>query len=252
MSTFHINLHQAIYSLSDALDLVGVTHIHHGKRVAYMAAECGRHLGWTGKRLDDLFVAAMLHDCGVSKTIIHSRLAQLEWENEKDHCEIGAGLLRNCPPLARLADPVRFHHTHWSALKDLNLPLEIKLAANCIYMVDRVDILTLSTLKDQSNILLGRDATRQTILERRGDWFCEELVDAIMQVPQRAGGLYPDSTAQRSAAAGPTQSGFDEETLQVLREFTAQLKRPIESTIVYETMRDAMDTVAYLEKNAAR
>lgn len=182
MTTFRINLHQAIYSLSDALDLVGVTHIHHGKRVAYMAAECGRHLGWTGKRLDDLFVAAMLHDCGVSKTIIHSRLAQLEWENEKDHCEIGAGLLRNCPPLARLADPVRFHHTHWSALKDLNLPLEIKLAANCIYMVDRVDILTLSTLKDQSNILLGRDATRQTILERRGDWFCEELVDAFMQV----------------------------------------------------------------------
>lgn len=82
--------------------------------------------------------------------------------------------------------------------------------------------------------------------------FRPDLVDAIMQVPQRAGGLYPDSTAQRSAAAGPTQSGFDEETLQVLREFTAQLKRPIESTIVYETMRDAMDTVAYLEKNAAR
>jgi HD-GYP domain-containing protein (c-di-GMP phosphodiesterase class II) len=60
--------------------------------------------------------------------------------------------------------------------------MEVKLAANCIYMVDRVDILTLSTLKDQSNILLGRNNTRQTILERRGDWFCEELVDAFMDV----------------------------------------------------------------------
>ena len=182
MSTYRINLHQAIYSLSDALDLVGVTHIHHGKRVAYMAAECGRFFGWEGKRLDDLFVAGMPHDCGVSKTIIHSRLAQLQWEDEKDHCEIGARLLANCPPLERLAQPVRYHHTHWSELKDLDLPMEVKLAANCIYLVDRVDILTLGALKDQSNILLGRNATRQTILERRGDWFAEELVDAFLQI----------------------------------------------------------------------
>lgn len=44
MTQFNINLHEAIYSLSDALDLVGVTHIHHGKRVAYMAAECAKQL----------------------------------------------------------------------------------------------------------------------------------------------------------------------------------------------------------------
>ena len=36
MSQFAINLHEAVYSLSDALDLVGVSHIHHGKRVAYI------------------------------------------------------------------------------------------------------------------------------------------------------------------------------------------------------------------------
>lgn len=48
MSKFIINLHEAVYSLSDALDLVGVTHIHHGKRVAYMAAECGKQMGWQG------------------------------------------------------------------------------------------------------------------------------------------------------------------------------------------------------------
>jgi len=182
MSEFHVNLHEAIYSLSDALDLVGVTHIHHGKRVAYMAAECGKRMEWTGKRLDDLFVAAMLHDCGVSKTIIHSRLAQLEWENEKDHCVIGGNLLASCPPLAGLSATVRHHHTHWSELKDMDLPLQTKLAANCIYMVDRVDILTLASLKDQSNILLGRNATRKVILDHRGDWFCEELVDAFLDV----------------------------------------------------------------------
>lgn len=182
MSKFNINLHEAVYSLSDALDLVGVTHIHHGKRVAYMAAECGKQMGWSGQRMDDLFQAAILHDCGVSKTIVHSRLAQFEWEKEGDHCKVGAVLLNSCPLLEHLAPVVRYHHTHWSALKDMDLPEEVKLAANCIYMVDRVDVLSLGFLVDQSNLLLGREEIRKKIWEKRGDWFCPELVDVFMQI----------------------------------------------------------------------
>lgn len=182
MSKFNINLHEAIYSLSDALDLVGVTHIHHGKHVAYMSVECGRRLGWAGKRMDDLFQAAMLHDCGVSKTVVHERLAQLAWENENDHCLAGANLLETCPLTAHLAPIVRFHHTHWSSLKDMDLPLEVKLSANCIYLVDRVDVLSLGFMVDQSNLLLGKESIRKKILDRSGDWFCSELVDAFMDV----------------------------------------------------------------------
>jgi hypothetical protein len=40
-----INLGQAIHALSDALDLVGVDEVFHGKRVAVMAWQCGRGLG---------------------------------------------------------------------------------------------------------------------------------------------------------------------------------------------------------------
>lgn len=182
MSKFNINLHEAIYSLSDALDLVGVTHIHHGKHVAFMAAECGKKMGWQGQRMDDLFQAAMLHDSGVSKTTVHSRLAQFEWEKENDHCKLGAALLKRCPLMANLSPIVRYHHTHWSTLKDMDLPDEVKLSANCIYMVDRVDVLALAFLVDQSNLLLGRQEIRRKIFEKRNDWFCPELVDAFMQV----------------------------------------------------------------------
>lgn len=181
-SVFDVSLHEAIYSLSDALDLVGVTHIHHGKRVAYIAAECAKHLGWAGERLDDLFQAAILHDCGVSKTIIHSRLAQLEWEYEQEHCEVGARLLANCSLLARLAPVVGHHHTHWSVLKELDLPDEVKLAANCVYLADRVDILTLAALRDNSNILLDVPEICRQVVARRGDWFHPELTDAFLAV----------------------------------------------------------------------
>ena len=182
MSKFNINLHEAIYSLSDALDLVGVNHIHHGKRVAYMATECGKHLGWLPQQMDDLFQAAILHDCGVSKTTVHKRLAQFEWEDENDHCVLGSALLKTCPLMSNLAPIVCYHHTHWSILKDMDLPLEVKLSANCIYLVDRVDVLSLAFMVDQSNLLLGREEIRKKIHDKRGDWFCPELVDAFLDL----------------------------------------------------------------------
>ncbi|BBE50976.1 3'3'-cGAMP-specific phosphodiesterase 1 [Ferriphaselus amnicola] len=182
MSKFIINLHEVVYSLSDALDLVGVTHIHHGKRVAYMAVECAKVMGWQKKQIDSLYQASILHDCGVSKTIIHKRLAQLEWEQEGDHCKIGASLLKSCPLLEYLSPIVLHHHTHWSTLKNMDLPDEVKLSANCIYLVDRVDVLSLGFMVDQSNLLLAREEIRQKIAERSGDWFCPELVDAFMRV----------------------------------------------------------------------
>ncbi|MDD2924912.1 HD domain-containing phosphohydrolase [Rhodoferax sp.] len=184
MTQFQINLHEAIYSLSDALDLVGVTHIHHGKRVAFMAAECGKWLKWPKAQLDDLFQAAILHDSGVSKTAVHAKLAQLEWELEGEHCEIGACLLESCALLRPLAPIVRHHHTHWTKLQNLDLPPEIKRCANCIYLVDRVDVLTLKYVTSGTDILLGKDDIREQILSRRGDWFCPELVDAFMALSE--------------------------------------------------------------------
>ena len=182
MSRYNVNLHEAVYSLSDALDLVGVTHIHHGKRVAYMATECGKQLGWKGSRLDELFQAAILHDSGVSRTRVHAKLTQLAWEDEADHCRLGAELLAGSPLLKHLSDTVLHHHTHWNELKDLELPLEVKLRANCIYMVDRVDVLALGYQIGGEDILLGKDEIRQKIFERRDDWFCPELVDAFMEI----------------------------------------------------------------------
>ncbi|MFH2134827.1 MAG: HD domain-containing phosphohydrolase [Pseudomonadota bacterium] len=182
MTNYLINLREAIYSLSDALDLVGVTHIHHGKRVAFMAAECAKHLGWSKEQIDDLFQSAILHDSGVSKTAVHAKLAQLQWEEESEHCVLGAQLMRSSPLLEKFAPVIQYHHTHWKELDGMDLPEAVKLNANCIYMVDRVDILTLKHLADGKDILLGKEKIRETINSKRGDWFHPELVDAFLEV----------------------------------------------------------------------
>lgn len=182
MTSYHINFHETIYSLSDALDLVGVVQVHHGKRVGYMAAECGKELALDSDTLDTLFQAAILHDCGVSNTAVHARLAQFEWEKVHGHCEIGAEILKSAPPLAHLSEIVLHHHTHWSKLSSLDLPENVALLANCIFMVDRVDVLSLKAQVKYSNVLLGVDEIRQKIMDKRGEWFKEELVDVFMNV----------------------------------------------------------------------
>ena len=113
---------------------------------------------------------------------MHAHLAQMAWENETEHCKLGADLLATSPLLKNLSDTVLHHHTHWSVLQNLDLPQEVKLRANCIYMVDRVDVLALGYQLAGKEILLGKDEIRRKIFQHRGDWFCPELVDAFMDI----------------------------------------------------------------------
>lgn len=182
MGSYNINLHEVVYSLSNALDLVGVNHIHHGKRVAYMATEMGKCLGWRDGMLDDLFQSAVLHDIGVSKTQVHKNLADLAWEHERDHCVAGHDLLSGCPLLSHLSRMVLHHHTHWESLERLDQPDATKLIANCIYLADRVDVMTLKYMSGGRDILLGRDRIWEMVQQNAGDWFYSGLVDAFMEI----------------------------------------------------------------------
>jgi len=186
MGYHSVNIRDAIFSLSDALDLVGITHIHHGKRVAYIASEIGLCLGWNEKRLDRVYLASILHDFGVSRTQLHQRLIQFEWEKEPGHCESGAGMLASCPALAHLAPLILHHHTHWADLAETAISHEDRLLTNCIHLADRVDALTQQSLAEEPDILLGRNATRELVSSKRDNWFYKQFVDAFLAVSRPA------------------------------------------------------------------
>ncbi|MBU0620788.1 MAG: HD domain-containing protein [Gammaproteobacteria bacterium] len=248
MSTYNVNLHEAIYSLSDALDLVGVTHIHHGKRVAYMATECGKHLGWDGARLDDLFQAAILHDSGVSRTMVHANLAQMAWENEAEHCHLGAELLAGSPLLQHLSDTILHHHTHWSVLEGLDLPLEVKLRANCIYLTDRVDVMSLGWMAGKQDILLGKEEIRRKIHERRGDWFHPQLVDAFMDISRSEAFWFTLESDNVNAYLATWLSHFPDQTMEFdeLRSLVHIFSRIVDAKSPYT--RQHSDGVANLAR----
>ena len=184
MSTLKTNIREAIFSLSDVLNLVSEKHTDHGKRVAYMATECAKALHWENERIDDLFLASLLHDCGISKTTNQERLANYEWKTVENHSSKGAQLLNASPSLSYLSEYVLHHHVDWEVLKGIDLADKVKISANCINMVDTIDFLLLNYQQQDSSILANKEKIRQKIKKGWDTEFSPQLVDVFMDISE--------------------------------------------------------------------
>lgn len=179
-----VDLWQLVYTLSDALDLVGMDDRYHGKRVAVMAATFGEELGCDRPTLQMLFFGGLLHDSGVSSTRVHKQLVtELDWSGANEHCERGEELLSNFSPLAHLAPLVRYHHTHWNDLIRKDLDQNTKLISNLIYLADRLDSLAIKHYGQ--DLLLARARIRRVINRYRDTFFAPELVEAFLSVSDK-------------------------------------------------------------------
>lgn len=175
-----INLTQLVHMLSDMLDLVGVDDLYHSKRVAYMCLETGGALGFDPIQMEDLYHAALLHDCGVSSTSAHKQIhEELDWAGAKEHCASGSNLLEAQPLFHHLAPIVLLHHTHFQDL-DKNLSTWLTTAANLIHMCDRADALMQQVSKKPW--LAVRNSIRDRLAHYRLSWFQPELLDAFLSV----------------------------------------------------------------------
>ena len=178
--TIEAELRHVVYALSDALDLVGVDDVAHGKRVGIMAAECARALGLDDTETTFLFDLGLLHDIGVSSTNMHQHLVgEFDWAGSQDHAIVGHRLLADFKPLAAMALPVRHHHTRWDRLVAAGVDAQTIRRANLILLVDRVDALTAPYYASNS-MLLHKDAIREQIASRAGTYFDPALVEAFL------------------------------------------------------------------------
>ncbi len=176
------DLRHVIFALSDALDLVGIDDLAHGKRVGIMAAECAKAQGADADRVAQLFDLGLLHDVGVSSTTTHGHLvAEFDWESSQVHCEVGHALLRDFAPLAWMALPIKYHHTRWDRLPLQLLPTQVALAANLVFLVDRVDALAAAHYADGS-LLINTQNIRDQIAGLAGSYFAPELVALFLDV----------------------------------------------------------------------
>lgn len=174
------SLRHAVYALSNALDLVGIGDTAHGKRVAIMAAECAAAMHVSAADKAFAFDLGLLHDIGVSTTETHRHLlSEFDWESAQDHCEAGYALLHDFLPLARFAQPIKYHHTRWDVLTASGVDAKTARWANLIYLVDRVDTLVVPHHANNS-LLMHASSIRERIAGFAGTFFSPELVDVFL------------------------------------------------------------------------
>ena len=180
------DLRSVVYALSDALDLVGIDDVAHGKRVGIMAAQCAKLMGWDEAERSFMFDLGMLHDIGVSSTQTHQHLLlEFDWEDSWKHAERGYELLKDFVPLSRMAVPIRHHHTRWDklgALMPQSLAAQQADEANLIFLVDRVD--TFAAPYYGTNLFDHVDAIRERVKGAAGSYFSPRLVDAFLEASQ--------------------------------------------------------------------
>jgi HD-GYP domain-containing protein (c-di-GMP phosphodiesterase class II) len=180
MTIMTVSARRLALAINYAADLVGVSDLHHGKRVAVMARECGRRLGYGEATLDSLFDAGLLHDCGVSSTEAHRHLvSELDWADSSIHCRQGYELLRDFRPLAHLAPILLHHHTHWQDLQREAIDSDTALHANLIYLADRVDMLA-NPYYAEGLQLSHAEEIRARINRYAGEFFAPRLMRAFL------------------------------------------------------------------------
>ncbi len=60
--------------------------INHGKLIAVLAMEMGRHLGWTGAELIGVGCCALIHDNALSEYPLSEDVGEMDSLNMKKHC----------------------------------------------------------------------------------------------------------------------------------------------------------------------
>ena len=141
--------HDIIECLVAALEAKDCYTCGHSSRVAAMSLDLARALGMRGIALEDVHIAAHLHDIGkigVSESVLHKpdRLSAQEWTKLQAHPVIGFNILRKSKALGKIPSIVLHHHERWDGRGyPPGLPgSQIPVGSRIIALADAIDAMT--------------------------------------------------------------------------------------------------------------
>lgn len=155
----------------------------HGRRVEGLARRMGAQMGVGGGQLDELAVAAHLHDIGklaIPRHVVHLPRALTEREQRAlaTHPERGFRMLSSRGP-DRIANAVRAHH-EWFDGRGYPYGMygrEIPLFARIISVVDALDAITSDRCYDPAR---SAEEAHLEIIAGAGTQFDPTVVDALL------------------------------------------------------------------------
>lgn len=137
-----------VEALIRALDTRDIVSSGHSVRVADLACLVGRQLGYSEQQLQELKIAALMHDVGkigISEAILGKpgRLTDQEFFLVKKHSEIGEKIVSEISNMGTVARAVRHHHERFdgTGYPDQLAGDDIELNARIIAVADAYDFL---------------------------------------------------------------------------------------------------------------
>lgn len=170
-----VDLNDLTATFSEALGLVGKKWYTHGKRVAVIALQLSEYLSFSSQELEDLRLAALLHDIAVSSPENHEKQVSIEWEGARKHCLEAAALLEGFPYFERITGIIRRHHDKWSHLAGSSVDEKIALSANLVFLADQIDL----RMGPAEDPLLTYQETIDRIVPDREGLFNPQLIELL-------------------------------------------------------------------------
>ena len=127
---------ELLHALSLALDLAEGQPFHHATRTAYTALQISRTLGLSEELVENIYIAAFLHDIGATESLRDlSPKESSAWK----HSEIGRELMRLMPFSVQAAEFVLWHHGSWEGQSEA-CKGEAPLGAQILQLADQLEI----------------------------------------------------------------------------------------------------------------
>ncbi|UCG37986.1 MAG: HD domain-containing protein [bacterium] len=175
------NFKETISALATAFEAKDKYTRGHCERVAGISVALGSKLEMDEARLNELEMAAILHDVGkigVEGGVVGKvgPLSEGEVDDMKGHPEIGSRILHQLTSLQKVSLFVRHHHEHYDGTgypRGL-MESEIPLASRIIHLVDAFDAMTTDRPYREA---LSREEALMRVREGSGKQFDPMLVD---------------------------------------------------------------------------
>lgn len=176
---------QSILTIAQTVDARDRYAKGHSIRVALYCREIAQKLGWGKNDTDNLYYIALLHDIGniaVEDAVLNkaSALTEEEYEQVKEHTEVGSEMVKNTSFIYGIEDAVRYHHEHYDGTGYIGLSGDkIPLAARIIAVADAYEAMTSDRAYRKK---MTEEEAKEELIRGRGSQFDPVFVDAFLEL----------------------------------------------------------------------
>ena len=178
-TTSSLNLNDLIQSLSRVTDLMNPAVDQHHRQVAYIAYQIATRLKLDPAEINDIVLAATLHDIGAFSD--QERLKLLEFEPDQKinrHAEAGYYMLSAFGPLQSAAHIIRYHHTGWDMPGNKPASGIIPIGSYILELADRIAI----QITPGRDVLNRVEDIKTSIVRQSGRMFAPITVQAFLDI----------------------------------------------------------------------